>query len=189
MKRLIAPALIVLGAVVMVALWPLFTSLHGPTSVNLERPFLGRDPLFWGAMMEGVSGALIVAGLLLWRRLLVAGKLSRVGYVLALATLALPTLLTLVFLAPMPPLLQPLLGVGLILLAWGNPRLPRVARVALVVIGALFIAALWSAFIPIETWDSLHGYRIYGVMTNVLVGIAWIVFAVSAGRQRVPAPE
>ena len=37
------------GGLIMIALGPLFTALHGPTSVNEDGHWLGQDPLFWGA--------------------------------------------------------------------------------------------------------------------------------------------
>ena len=68
-----APGLfLIVGGAIMTSLWPLFTSLHGPTSYNEERHFLGQDPLFWGAMTEGVPSLLIAAGLAL-----LAGPLAR----------------------------------------------------------------------------------------------------------------
>ena len=173
----------------MVVIWPLYTTLHGPTSYDLNRHFLGGGTLFWGAMMEGVSSVLIVAGLVLWRRLLVVGKLALAGYIVTLIALAIPALLDLVFVVLVPPMLQPALGIGLVLIAAGNARLSRTSRVALVVVASLLIVAVGSAFIPPETSDPFYGYRWYGLLAYELVGIGWIAFALSAGRRRGQAPE
>lgn len=179
MRKLLAPTLIVLGALVMLTLWPLFTVLHGPTSFNLDRHFLGFSPLFWGALMEGVSGVLITIGVVLWRRVFIVGALSRVALIVALVALAVPAMLDLAFLVTMPPLVQPLLGLGLIAIAAANRELPTLARLTLATMGALYVAALWSLFVSIEQWDSLNGYRVYGIMANVLPSIGWIIVAVS----------
>ncbi len=114
-------AMVVAGSL-MVVLWPVFTTLHGPTSFNEEGHLLGMDSLFWGAMMEGPAGLLIALGLAGSYRLLTdgAGRTVRVGFALTMIGLVLPALVNLAILAVMPPLLAPLLGIGLILMAVGN---------------------------------------------------------------------
>ena len=56
--------LVVAGGLIMVSLWPVYISLHGPTSFDEGGRFLGRDAPFWGAMLEGPPNLLIAGGLL-----------------------------------------------------------------------------------------------------------------------------
>lgn len=173
--------LLVIGGAIMALLWPLFTSLHGPTSYNEDRHFLGRDPLFWGAMTEGVPSLLIAAGLMLLSPFLWdgAGRAARIGYVLLLVSLVIPGVLDLAILATVPPLLYPLEAAGLMLLAWASRVLRGWARVVLTVMGALLLSTMWSVFVPRETWDAVNGYRIDGFVANVLVGLGWAAVGAS----------
>ena len=169
--------LVVAGGVVMAALWPLFTSLHGPTSFNLDRRFLGRDPLFWGAMMEGLSSVLIAAGLLallpgIWRAF---GRAARLGYVLLLVSLVVPGVFDLVILATVPPLLNPLEAAGLALIAIGGRRLHPLTRVVFGVVAVLLAATMLQLLLSMEQFDAIDGYRIYGLVADVAVGIGWAV--------------
>ncbi len=178
------------GGAVMASLWPLFTSLHGPTSYNEERPFLGQDPLFWGAMMEGVPSLLIAAGLALLSPALwtAAPRAARIGYALLLVSLVVPGVIDVLILATVPPLLYPLEAAGLLLLAWAAPVPQGWARVVLVAMAALLLATMWSVFLTIEEWDAVKGYRIHGIMANVLVGLGWVaVGGASYGTVLTPA--
>jgi hypothetical protein len=173
--------LVAAGGVLMAALWPLFTSLHGPTSFNLDRRFLGRDPLFWGAMMEGLSSVIIAAGLLallpgIWS---VLDKAARVGYVLVLVSLVAPGVVDLAILSMVPPLLFPLEAAGLALLAIGGRRLHPLTRIAFGVMAALLTATLLQVFLSIEQFDAIDGYRIHGLLADVGVGIGWAVAGVT----------
>lgn len=56
--------LMIIGGWLMAVLWPLFTILHGPTSFNQDRHFLGRDPLFWGMLMSAPASLMIAFGLI-----------------------------------------------------------------------------------------------------------------------------
>ena len=130
---------VMVGGAIMASLWPLFTSLHGPTSYNEERHFLGQDPLFWGAMTEGVPSLLIAAGLALLSPVLWQGapRAARIGYPLLLVSLVVPGVIDLLILATVPPLLYPLEAVGLVLLAWAAPVPQGWARGVLVAMAAL----------------------------------------------------
>ena len=176
------------GGAIMASLWPLFTSLHGPTSYNEDRRFLGQDPLFWGAMMEGVPSLLIAAGLALLSPILWHGaaRAARVGYVLLLVSLLVPGVIDLLILANVPPLLNPLEAAGLVLLAWAAPVLPGRARGCLVVMAALLLASMWSVIVTLEEWDAVDGYRIYGFVANVLVALGWVAVGAALLRQAEP---
>lgn len=175
----------IVGGAVMIALWPIYTTLHGPTSVNQGGELLGRDPLFWGAMMEGPPLLLMAAGLFGSRRLLTetGGRKTRVGLVLALIALVIPALANLAILAVWPPLLAPLLGVGLILLGSGQPdggALRRPTKVVLIGMGITQVFSfLWALVVRPDVIDQINGYRIAGVVANVLFGLGWIVLGVS----------
>jgi len=102
------------GGALNIALWPIYTSVHGPGSVDMEGEVLGMGTLFWGSMMEGPSGLLIALGLAgSYRRLTGrAGRMARVGYVLTMIGVVIPAMVNLAILAVIPPLLAPIFGTG-----------------------------------------------------------------------------
>jgi len=174
-----------LGGGIMASLWPLFTSLHGPTSRNEDRHFLGQDPLFWGAMMEGVPSLLISCGLAVLSSVLWHGatRACRVGYLLLLVSLLVPGVIDLLILATVPPLLYPIEAAGLLLLAWAAPIPQGWARGVLVVMAVLLLATMWSVFLTLEEWDAVNGYRIDGFVANVLVALGWVAVGAALLRQ------
>lgn len=186
---------LIAGGSLIVALWPVYTSLHGPGSIDQNGSLLGEGTEFWGAMMEGPPVLLIALGLAGAYKLLTgqAGRMARVGFVLTMIALVLPALVNLVILAVMPPLLSPLLAVGLFLLATdnrANPSLPRSSRNMLIGLAMLqLFAFLWTLFVRPDLMEQIDGYRIYGVGANVLYGIGWIVLGtILVTRARTPEP-
>jgi hypothetical protein len=172
------------GGVINIALWPIYTTAHGPGSVDLQGEFLGMGTLFWGSMMEGPSGLLIALGLGgSYSRLTAGGgRIARVGYVLAMIGALVPALINVATFAVMPPLLAPVFGAGLILLALAGRRgsLTRFSRLALWGLASVLLFSFaWLLSVRPHVLDEIDGYRIYGVVANVLFGVGWIVFAVS----------
>jgi len=169
------------GGAVMIAIWPIFTTLHGPTSVNEGNELLGFGPELWSAMMEGPSLLLMAAGLFGSRRRFTenATRSARIGLVLSLFGLLIPGFANLAVLAVWPPLLAPLLGTGLIMIAHGQRgggAVSPVARRVLVGMGLTQIFAFsWFLVIRPDVLDQIAGYRIYGVVANVLFALGWIV--------------
>ena len=185
----------VAGGSLMVAVWPIYTSLHGPGSVDQNGRLLGGGTEFWGGMMEGPPVLLIALGLAGSYKLLTgqAGRIARVGFVLTMIALVVPALVNLAILAVIPPLLSPVLAVGLILLARGNranASLPRSGRVVLIGLAMLqLFAFLWTVFVRPDLMDQIDGYRIYGVGANVLYGLGWILLgAILVARARTREP-
>jgi hypothetical protein len=183
----------ILGGAVNIALWPIYTNVHGPGSVDMQGEVLGMGTLFWGSMMEGPSGLLIALGLAgSYRRLTGrAGRMARVGYVLAMIGVVIPALVNLAILAVIPPLLAPIFGTGLVLMAVANGRtssLRRFSRLLLWALGiVLFWSVLWLAAVRPDVLDRIYGYRIYGAVANVLFGLGWILFGASLiARARTP---
>lgn len=88
----------------------------------------------------------------------------------------------------MPPLLMPLAATGLILLATAhrhNASLPPTSRLALLTMGILLsVAFLMGAAIPLETSDSIQGYRLYGILSSLLFGLGCVVLGASLARRR-----
>ncbi len=146
---------------------------------------LGMDSLFWGSMMEGPSSLLVALGLGGSYTLLTGGtgRMGRVGFVLIMIGLVIPGLVDIAVLAVMAPLFSPVLAVGLILVAVGSrvrSTLPRVSRLVLVGLGMTqLFAFLWTLAVPLDVLDRIDGYRIYGIVANVLFGLGWIVFGIS----------
>ncbi len=172
----------IVGGALNIALWPIYTSLHGPTSFDEQGELLGRGTEFWGSMMEGPSGLLIALGLGGSHTLLIghAGRMARVGFVLAMIGAVIPALLDLAILAVVPPLLAPVFGVGLILIAVANRTASPLTRFSLLILaglgGALLSSFLWALLVRPDLTDQIDGYRIYGVVANVLFGVGWILF-------------
>lgn len=189
-RSALAPALwpglaMIMGGSLDMGLWPIYTRLHGPTSVDEQGELLGRGTEFWGSMMEGPSGLLIALGLAGAYPLLTgsAGRMARVGFALAMIGVVIPALSDLAILAVVPPLLAPVSGVGLILIAEanrGSSSLTRFSRQVLVGLGiVLLFSFLWTVLVRPDVMDQINGYRIYGVVANVLFGVGWILFGLS----------
>src|SRR5687768_3428650 len=185
-----APALwpsvaMIAGGALNVALWPIYTTVHGPGSVDQEGEFLGMGTLFWGGMMEGPSGMLIALGLAgSYSRLTASGhRMACVGYVLTMIGVLVPALINVAILAVMPPLLAPIFGAGLILIALAGRRSAALTRFSQLVLWGLGIVLLWSFLwllsVRPHVLDEIDGYRIYGAVANVLFGVGWILFGVS----------
>lgn len=173
------------GGALNIALWPVYTTLHGPGSVDQGGELLGLGTLFWGSMMEGPSGLLIALGLAgsSTRLTVGGGRMARVGYALAMIGVLVPAVVNLAILAVMPPLLAPVFGAGLILLALAARRsgsLTRFGRIVLASLGVVLIwSFLWLLAVRPHVLDEIQGYRIYGAVANVLFGVGWILFAAS----------
>ena len=166
------------GGALMVGLWLIFTNVHGPTSYNLDRPFLGRGMHFWGMLLGGPPNLLVAAGLLGLAPRLTQGasRRARVGLGLAVFGLAVAGMLDLIVGAINAPFFIPLVGAGLLLLALGrtaSPGLPRIAFAALAAIGVLELAAFAWALVPLEASDAVGGYRWYGLLAHVGTGLGW----------------
>ena len=183
---------LIVGGLLMTPMWVRFTTLHGPTSFNEDGHWLGQSAIFWGGMM-GFASLLIVIGIYGHRALLEAGgRRARVGFWLALIGLGVPAVADIVFRAAVPPLLMPLAAVGLVLLGAAHrhdPALPTTCRVALLVTGLLLSAAFLMNLVPQETLDRFEWYRLYGILSNVLFGLGWVVFGVSIARHPVAEPS
>ncbi|WP_411278338.1 hypothetical protein [Gaiella sp.] len=173
---------LIVGGLLMVPMWVRFTTLHGPTSFNENRHWLGGSSIFWGGMM-GFASLLIVIGVYGHRALLEAGgRSARIGFWLVLAGLGIPALADIALRAAVPPFLMPLAATGLILLAAAHrhdPALPMTCRVALLITGLLLSAAFLMNLVPLETLDRFQWYRLYGILSNVLFGLGWVVFGAS----------
>ena len=190
------PSLVILaGGLLMVLLWPIYTMLHGPTSFYQRRLLLGMEGQVWGFLMEGPPSLLIVSGLIGHRPLLTgqAGRMARVGFVLTLVGLMVPALIDFATVAIGPPLLAPLLVVGLLMLALGNrgnPGLPQSSKLALWGMAVVLLLSFsWAIMIPLEVSDRIGGYRIFGLMANLLFGAGWVVFGTGLWRRAATTPR
>lgn len=176
-----AAVALVVGGAWLVVVWPVFTSLHGPTSVDEGGELFGGGVLFWGSLMEGPSGALIAVGLAGSYRLLTGdgGRTAAVGFALAMFGLVIPTTVNLAFQGQVPPVLAPVFGAGLILIAAGNRSgswLTRFDRRLLLGQGGILIYSfLWFLAVRPDVLDRIDGYRIYGAVADVLFGVGWIL--------------
>jgi hypothetical protein len=182
---------LIAGGLLIVPMWVRYTTLHGPTTVDEGRHWFGQGPGFWGSMMEGPAGLLIALGLAGSYPLLTgnAGRTARVGFVLAMIGAVIPPVVDLALREVIPPLLAPLFGVGLILMAVANRANPALTNFSLLLLaglgGALLSSFLWALLVRPDLTDRIDGYRIYGVVANALFGLGWVVFGASlAWKQR-----
>jgi len=179
----------ILGGVLMAVLWPLYITLHGPTSYDQDGRFLGGGPLFWGMMMSAPASILYSLGLVGYYRLLTkdGGRMARIGTVLALIGLVIPAIVDFVMVAIGPPLLMPLTIIGLILVAIANrknPALPKIAQWTLLIIGILWLLAFSMFLIPQNVFNQIEGYRIYGILAHLLFGAGWVVLGISLRKMK-----
>ena len=187
----------IVGGALNAGLWPIYTSLHGPTTFDEQGALLGRGTEFWGSMMEGPSGLLVALGLAGSYTPLVAraGRWGRVGFALTMVGIVIPSLIDLAILAVVPPVLAPVSAAGLIMIAVANrttSSLTRLTRFVLIGLGTvLLFAFLWALLVRPDLADRIDGYRIYGVAASVLYGIGWILLGASLiaarGRGREPS--
>lgn len=179
----------ILGGVLMAVLWPLYITLHGPTSYDQDGRFLGGGPLFWGMMMSAPASILYSLGLVGYYRLLTkdGGRMARIGTVLALIGLVIPAIVDFVMVAIGPPLLMPLTIIGLILVAIANrknPALPKIAQWTLLVLGILWLLAFLMFLVPQNVFNQIEGYRIYGFLAHLLFGAGWVVLGISLRKMK-----
>ena len=182
---------LIAGGLLMVPMWARYTTLHGPTSVGEGGHWLGQGPGFWGSMMAPAT-LLIVLGLYGNRTVLAGrgGRLAGIGYGLIMIGLGVPAVADLASREVIPPLLMPLAAIGLILLAAAHrhdPSLPTTCLVALLALGILLSGAFLMNVIPLETLDTFQWYRLYGILSNALFGLGWVVFGAMLARR--PAAE
>lgn len=173
-------ALLVVGGLVAVPLWLVFTSVHGPTSFNENNITLGRDMHFWGLLLGVVPNAFVAGGLWLGRSVLLHGgrRAARIGFGLVLLALLASASLDLVSGSLGPPIFLPLLAAGLIIVALA-PRDPSGSRRrvlgSLFALGVLLAIAFAWALLPLGVSDRIGGYRIFGFMAHLLGGVGWAV--------------
>ncbi len=187
---------LIAGGFLNLVVWPVFTDLHGPTSFNRDDELLGLDALQWGAVMEGPSSALVAAGLAGSYSLLTApgGRVARWGFALTMVSLVTVAAITIAIRAPLPPILAPVLGLGLVLMAEANRRaraLPRLQWAVLLALGATQLFAFaWALAVRPDLMDRIDGFRVYGVVASVLYGLLWVAFGMSllADRSRTRSP-
>jgi hypothetical protein len=175
----------VAGGLLMVVLWLIYTTVHGPTSFDQTRAVLGRSTLFWSLLLSVPPSLLVALGLIiLYPRLASSARLMpRIGYALTMIGLVVPAGLDLFVWGGLgPPFFVPVVATGLILLAlgnWHNPQLQRQSLYLLMLIGILQAIAFALAMIPLEVSDQIGGYRIYGLFAHFLTGIGWIALGVN----------
>jgi hypothetical protein len=185
----LASVALVLGGLLMALLWLIFTTVHGPTSYNQDRAVLGRSMHFWGSMLGGPPNLLVAFGLGLLcpciaRR---ASRLARVGYTITMVGLLVPAGIDLVVGALGAPFFVPALGIGLLLLTYGNwhtSRLRREHLYLLLIIGSFLVIAFAWALVPLHVSDQIGGYRIFGLLAHFVTGIGWAVLGVRFWQTR-----
>lgn len=171
-------ALLILGGLTAVPLWLVFTTVHGPTSFNEDNVTFGLGMHSWGLLLGVIPNALVASGLWLTRFALLAGggRAAKLGYGLLLVGLVASACLDLLSGALGPPLMVPVIAAGLLLLALaprGGGGTAQPIRSMVLLLGVLLAVAFGWALTPLEVFDSVGGYRIYGAMAHLLAGLGW----------------
>jgi hypothetical protein len=68
---------------------------------------------------------------------------------------------------------------------WHDPLWSGWAAHILLSLGILQAVAIAWFFLPKDIFDSINGYRLYGVMAHMLVGVGWILLGSYFLRVRV----
>lgn len=192
-QRLMSLAFIA-GGLLMAGLWLVFATVHGPTSYDETRMVLGRSTLFWGRLLGGPPNLLLALGLAMLYPPLAGSpnRLARVGYALAVGVLIVSAGIDLyVWQALGPPFFIPVVGLGLILLAfgtWPDPHWQRLSLHLLMFTGMVLVISFPVALIPLDVSDSFGGYRVFGVLAYLVPGLGWAALGVNFGMLPVPAP-
>ncbi|TAK11741.1 MAG: hypothetical protein EPO32_10760 [Anaerolineae bacterium] len=175
-KRLGSLALL-LGGLWMAVVWLIYINAHGPTSYDELNTQFGRSTLFWGMMLGGPPNLLLALGLILLKpQLIRPGKgRARAGYFLTLFGLVVPAVIDLAIRAIGPPFFLPILAIGLILLARGGAGnlLQGLDARLLLINGLCLLASMTLWLIPLDLFDQIEGYRIYGVLAHFIPGLVW----------------
>jgi hypothetical protein len=169
------PAALIAGGIAAAVLFVPFTLTHGPTSYNLEREVLGWDMHRWGLLMGTIPEVLIGVGLWRLRGLLAGARRVTAGALAVVcATMFLFAAMNLALGAIGPPfdlfLLVPATAV-----AAATTARHGATRALLVLLAATYCAALAIALVPQQVSDAVDGYRIFGLVVNVGVGVLWAV--------------
>lgn len=178
----------IVGGLLMAAFWLIYTLAHGPTSFDQNNPVWGRTTLFWGSLLGGIPNLLLALGMLLLYPTVASGsgRIARTGYTLAMIGLVVPAIVDIVTVGLGPPLLMPLLGIGLILSGLGNRNRSLAQRQLFFVIHSigilLLVAFAWGFAIPQDISDRVQGYRIFGLMGYFLAGLGWMGLGVWVRR-------
>lgn len=169
------PAALIAGGIAAAVLFVPFTLTHGPTSYNLEREVLGWDMHRWGLLMGTIPEVLIGVGLWRLRGLLAGARRVTAGALAVVcATMFLFAAMNLALGGIGPPfdlfLLVPATAV-----AAATTARHGATRAMLVLLAATYCAALAIALVPQQVSDAVDGYRIFGLVVNVGVGVLWAV--------------
>jgi hypothetical protein len=181
-------ALLIAGGLAAIPLWLVFTVVHGPTSFNENNVTLGLDMHGWGLLLGVIPNALVAAGLWLGRSMLLRDgrRGARIGFGLLLLAVIVSAGLDLLFRALGPPILLPFIAAGAIVLALapshGSGPGSRI-RITLLGLGLLLAVAFVWALTPLDTFDRVGGYRIYGVMAHLLGGLGWALLGILVARR------
>lgn len=179
-----APGAIVLGGLLMAALFVPFTLAHGPTSANAERTVLGWDMHAWGFLLGVLPGLLVASGLWWLRGRIAGGRPAATVFVVVIGVaLVADALMNLAFRALGAPfvlfLLGPAIGALAVLMPGGAPR----TRLAVVVLAVVLTVGLGLALVPPEISDAHGGFRVFGIVVYALGGLGWAALGLSLWRR------
>ena len=184
----VAPVAIIIGGLLMAALFVPFTLAHGPTSFNEERDVLGWDMHVWGFLLGVLPNVLVAGGLWRLRERIAGGRRGpAVVVTVGCVALLLDALTNLAFRALGPPFVLFLLAPATIALAAlipGGDAARTRTRVVVAALGIVLATGFALALIPQETSDSFDGYRIFGTVVHGAGGLLWALLGISLRRRQ-----
>ena len=167
------------GGIVESAAFVPFTVAHGPTTYNVGRQVLGWDMHNWGFLMGTVPPLLIGAGLWLLRGSVAGGRRAALNALTVMCVaMVLVAVMTSAGQALGPPFELFVLAPASVFAALTTSRKGPI-RAVLGLLAAAYCAVLATAMIPMETSDSFGGFRIFGGIAYVGVGLLWAAFGVT----------
>lgn len=168
---------VVIGGLMMTALFVPFTLAHGPTSFNEERLVLGFDMHRWGLLLGVLPNLLIGAGLWRLRKRITAGRREpSTALVILCCALMLDGLLNLGLGSLGAPFVLFILAPTILALAAVAPAggLGRVRlRVLLAALGVSLAVGVALALLAQATSDAFGGYRVFGILVYGVGGLLW----------------
>ena len=177
------------GGVLWAADWVLFTTSHGPTTVNENQEVLGLGPDAWGRLVV-VPLVLVAVGLVALhsRQRSHTGWLGKSGYVVSLVGLTLWAVANLILGPPLPIII---VAVGMVLFGVATLRaevLPRWSRSIPLVLGVLLIPGFFLTFpgfiLDFPPFNWVYAFGLSGYFTFIAQGLGWVLLGYVLWSQR-----
>jgi hypothetical protein len=170
---LTAATAIMAGGLVEAAAFIPFTIAHGPTSYNLGNEVLGWDMHRWGFIMGSIPQLLVGTGLWPLRGLVAGGRRIAIAALSVMCvTMFLFAAMTVIGQSMGPPFDLFVLAPACVV-ATSTTACRGAIRGLLAGLATLYVVPIAFVWVPMETSDSIGGFRIFGLIAYAAVGSLW----------------